>query len=84
MTAPGGGWSGLRRVFSLPLARRARSDVDEELRFHLEERVEELVARGLSREEAEREARTRFGDVSRISEECATLDSAGERRRSSC
>ena len=28
------------------------SDIDEELRFHFEERIEELLASGLSREEA--------------------------------
>ncbi|MBV9879374.1 MAG: ABC transporter permease [Gemmatirosa sp.] len=58
-----GGW--LRRAFRLPATRRALDDdVAAELRFHLEGRVDELVAReGLSRAEAEREALRRFGDV---------------------
>jgi predicted permease len=36
-------------------------DIDDELRFHLDARVEELVASGMPRDEAEREARRRFG-----------------------
>ena len=53
-----------RRVFRIPFSRRALdSDVDAELRFHLEGRVEELVAVGMSREDALAEARRRFGDM---------------------
>jgi predicted permease len=43
-----------------------RADVDEELRFHFAERVEELMARGLDGEAAERTAREEFGDVSEV------------------
>ena len=57
-------WPGLRRAFRLPRSRRRLAEaVDEELRFHLEERADELVARGMARAQAEREARARFGDV---------------------
>ena len=54
----------MKRVFWLPLTRRRLSDrVDAELRFHLEERIEELVALGMAREMAEAEARRRLGDL---------------------
>jgi hypothetical protein len=72
--------------FRLALARRTRDarrhDVDAELRFHLEERVEELVARGVPRERAEREVRERFGDVAGVRAECEAIDAVTERRRS--
>ena len=55
----------IRRLFRFP--RRStgqiRSDVDDELRFHLESRTEELVSRGLSREAARAKAVREFGDV---------------------
>src|SRR5574338_312244 len=41
-------------------------DVDDELRFHLEERTADLVAIGLTRPEAERQARAEFGDVEQV------------------
>jgi predicted permease len=55
--------------------------VDAELAFHLEERVEELLAQGLSREAAEAEAARRFGDVARIREAVAAIDRPARRRR---
>ena len=39
------------------------ADVDDELRFHFDERVEALVALGLSPDEARRQAQREFGDV---------------------
>lgn len=54
----------MKRVFWLPLTRRRLSEtIDAELRFHLEERVEELVASGMSRDAAMAEARRRLGDL---------------------
>src|SRR5437773_2696853 len=44
-----------------------KRDVDEELHFHLESLVEELVAGGMPREEARAHAMRRFGDVHDIS-----------------
>ncbi|MFL5581916.1 MAG: ADOP family duplicated permease [Gemmatimonadaceae bacterium] len=70
-----------RRVFRLPLARQVRTDVDAELRFHLEERVEELMDQGMSRPEAEAVAAERFGDVTRVREELVSIDRAGARRQ---
>ncbi|MEM1177192.1 MAG: ABC transporter permease [Acidobacteriota bacterium] len=37
------------------------ADLDEELRFHIDERTEELMAEGMPREKARREALRRFG-----------------------
>jgi putative ABC transport system permease protein len=75
-------WEGLRRAFRLPIGRRAvKDEVSAELRFHLEERIEELVASGLSREAAEREARTRFGDLPAIGAAVEEIDRRMVRRR---
>ena len=39
-------WREARRVFQLPFSRRrARREVEEELAFHLQERVDEFIAR---------------------------------------
>jgi predicted permease len=57
--------AGSHKRFSF-LRRRAAdiaADVDEELAGHLERRIEALMATGLSREEARREALRRFGDL---------------------
>jgi putative ABC transport system permease protein len=43
-------------------------DLQDELRFHLDSRIDDLVAGGLSRTEAEREAARRFGHVLRVRE----------------
>jgi predicted permease len=54
-----------RPVFRLRPGRRAalRRELDEELRTHIELRVEELIRRGLTPEEARAEAERRFGDL---------------------
>ena len=54
------------------------ADVDDELRFHLESRVADLVAEGMSPDEARRVARERFGDVDRISRTLNTLSEERE------
>ena len=79
---PGASWPGLRRVFRLPAnQRRVHDEVSDELWFHIQERVEELMDKGLSRDEAEAEVRRRFGDVARIGEELERIDATTERRR---
>jgi predicted permease len=55
----------LRQLFS---RRRRFGELSEEIREHLEEKVEELVARGMSRKDAEHAARREFGNVT-IAEE---------------
>jgi putative ABC transport system permease protein len=77
-----GRWEGLKRVFRLPLGRRAvKREVADELAFHLEERIEELVEQGFSREAAEREARARFGDLPTIETQVERIDRRMVRRR---
>ena len=46
------------------------SELDEELRFHLEQQVEKHMRAGLSREEAMRKARLEFGGLGRVKEDC--------------
>jgi putative ABC transport system permease protein len=76
-------WPNLRRVFRLSNSpKRARSDVDAELEFHVAGRVDELIASGLSPDEAQREARRRFGDFARIEAEVVRLERGRRRRRS--
>src|SRR5438045_6613395 len=54
------------------LLRRSRmeSEMDAELRFHIEAFAEDLVRNGVPREEALRRARIEFGGVERAKEEC--------------
>ena len=56
---------GLRRAFRLPWSTRSRvtREVDDELRFHLDMKAQELVAAGVPPDEALRLARTQFGDI---------------------
>jgi hypothetical protein len=54
---------------SILVVRRSRlADLADEIRSHIEEKTDELVASGLSRAEAERAARRAFGDVTRVKE----------------
>ncbi|MEP6692736.1 MAG: ABC transporter permease, partial [Gemmatimonadaceae bacterium] len=56
----------------------ATADVDEELRFHLDSRIAEFVAAGMSPDAARREALDRFGDVTRVAATCHTLSEQRE------
>jgi putative ABC transport system permease protein len=47
-----------------------RADVDDELAFHMQERVDDLVATGLDRNVAQQEAVRLFGDLPRVKDEC--------------
>ncbi|MGC1619244.1 MAG: ABC transporter permease [Candidatus Acidiferrum sp.] len=63
-------WSRLRS-WSRSTFRRSRmeSEMDAELRFHVEAYAEDLVRGGTSREEALRRARLEFGGIERVKEE---------------
>ena len=75
-------WPGIRRVFRIPLGlRRVRADVNAELGFHIDGRIDELMSLGMSRAEAELEARRRFGDYERIESEVERFDRGAQRRR---
>src|SRR5882757_2152219 len=56
----------LKQLFS---RRRFDDDLSEEIREHLEEKIEELVGGGMSRKEATYVARREFGNVTLIEEE---------------
>lgn len=60
----------LRNCFHLFNKRAAvKQEIDEELCFHIEQRVAENVAAGMSQEDAEREARKRFGNMQTVRED---------------
>ena len=63
-------WSRVRSWMQTTLRRsRMESEMDAELRFHIEARAEDLMRGGISREEAMRRARIEFGCVERVKEE---------------
>ncbi len=60
----------LYRLRSLFRRQKVEAEVDEELRFHYEHQIEKLVATGLTREEASRQARLLVGGTEQLKEEC--------------
>src|SRR5688572_11794289 len=56
-------------------------DLDEELRFHFDMTVEELVKRGLTPDQARREAARRYGDVDRHREHLRAIDTDRVKQR---
>jgi macrolide transport system ATP-binding/permease protein len=50
-----------RRIANLFSRSKVERDIDDELRSHLEMRMEDNVAAGMSEEEARRDALLRFG-----------------------
>ena len=64
---------GLRRLVRLP-NRAIEREIDEEIAFHIESRVRELVNDGESESEARRLANLEFGDVSASRRELAAVD----------
>jgi putative ABC transport system permease protein len=56
------------------------SDVGDELEFHLQSLAEELVAAGLTQDDARAEARRRIGDVEELRRTLNTLSQQRERR----
>jgi putative ABC transport system permease protein len=64
-------WSRLRSWLQAMLRRsRMESEMDAELRFHIEAYAEDLVRSGVSRREAMWQARLEFGGAERVKEEC--------------
>jgi macrolide transport system ATP-binding/permease protein len=64
----------LKNLFKRPAIKR---EIDEELRFHIEQRTAENIAAGMSSEDAAREARKRFGNMQSVREECREARGAG-------
>jgi predicted permease len=67
-----GRWRSIVRLRLRSLLRRDRveHELDEELRFHIDERARELAARGLDPEEARRAALKGFGGLEQRKEDC--------------
>jgi putative ABC transport system permease protein len=66
------------------MKREPEQEVDDELRFHLEQRTRDYIARGMSPEEARAAAADRFGDTSAVREACTSVlvsERAAEQRR---
>jgi hypothetical protein len=64
-------WSRLRSWFGAILRRsRMESEMEAELRFHVETYAEDLMRSGVPPEEALRRARLGFGGAERVKEEC--------------
>jgi predicted permease len=57
-------------------SRTVKQEIDEELRFHMEQRTAENVVAGMTPEDAAREARKRFGNVQSVREECRDIRGA--------
>jgi predicted permease len=73
-----------RRIFRLPTTRaRLASEIDDELRYHLETRTAELIAAGSTPDEAWRRAAREFGDLGAARAELTRVDQRrlGRQRR---
>src|SRR5687768_13707069 len=68
-----------RRLFRLERIDTER-DVDDELRFHLEARIDDLIASGMTPSAARAEAERTFGDTAAIRDSCLTIDERHQRR----
>ena len=69
--------SWLRRLINTFGPDRLHRDIDRELSFHIAERADQLLARGLSAEEAARRARIQFGNPIVQRERTRDVDIAG-------
>ena len=66
---------GVRRLLHLgPTRRSIVRDVDDEIRFHIETRVDALMAQGHSRSDADRIAREEYGDMNAARDELTAID----------
>ena len=68
-------WRDVLRMRVRSLFRRNQADraLEKELRFHLDQAIEEQVARGLSTDEARRAALKAMGGIMQIQEECRDM-----------
>ncbi|HKQ79484.1 MAG TPA: ABC transporter permease [Blastocatellia bacterium] len=65
------------RLYGLLRKNRVEQEMDDEMRFHLLMRTRENIERGMRPEEAEREARRRFGNVGRIKDLARDIKGGG-------
>jgi putative ABC transport system permease protein len=66
--------AGIRRLFRIATARTVGRQVDDEIRFHLDARTEELMRQGVSEQVAREQARAEYGDVEQSRRELAEVD----------
>jgi hypothetical protein len=64
----------LSALFSTFPGSAAAREVDEELQFHIDMRIAENIAQGMTQEDARADALRRFGDIERLKQECLTID----------
>jgi predicted permease len=70
----------MRRVFRILFNKQHISqEVDDELAFHLEMRIQRLIAAGYPPDAARREALRQFGDVASVRDSMVTMDQQRER-----
>ncbi len=70
----------MKRFFRLGVGKdHVERAVNEELEFHIETRVQRLIAQGMTPEAARAEAMKQFGDIERVRVDCVTMDHARER-----
>jgi putative ABC transport system permease protein len=69
------------RRYSTFFGRNIRSDIEDELRFHIEARARELIDAGWQPQAAEEEAHRLFGDRDSILAECQQINARLEQRR---
>jgi putative ABC transport system permease protein len=65
------------RLYGLLRKNRIEQEMDDEMRFHLLMRTRENIERGMRPDEAEREARRRFGNVGRIKDLARDITGGG-------
>ncbi|UWZ85902.1 ABC transporter permease [Occallatibacter riparius] len=63
-----------RRIANLFRRARLDGEISEELRAHIEMRIEDNIARGMTPQQARREALVRFGNTSSMKERVAAAD----------
>ncbi|MBO0863142.1 MAG: ABC transporter permease [Chloracidobacterium sp.] len=65
------------RLYGLLRKNRIEQEMDDEMRFHLLMRTRQNIERGMRPDEAELEARRRFGNVSRIKDQARDIKGGG-------
>ena len=58
------------RIRSLFRTSKVEEELDDELRFHLEQKAEKLVRAGMSNEDALRQVRLEFGGLDQVKQQC--------------
>jgi hypothetical protein len=65
------------RLYGLLRKGRVEQEMEDEMRFHLQMRTWENIGRGMGPDEAERDARRRFGNIGRIKDQARDIKGGG-------